>query len=87
MVPRGSNQAKATDALTNVMAKANFTSAKNPCGSSVAYQASPAGTVVGTVYLNAAIGNTMTDPVITVTGYYTDAKGVGTSFAKTVSVN
>ena len=83
----GSNQTKATDAITNVMAKTNFITAKNPYGSGAAYVAAPAGTVVGTVYLNAATAATTADPVIAVTGYYTDAKGVGTAFAKTVSVN
>jgi len=81
------NQTKATDAITAVMAKTNFSTAKNPYGSGAAYIASAAGTVSGAVYLDATTANTTSDPVITVTGMFMNSKGVQDSLAKTVAVN
>jgi prepilin-type N-terminal cleavage/methylation domain-containing protein len=83
----GSNQTKAGDAITSVMAKTNFNTAKNPYGSGAAYIATAVSTVNGAVYLDDSTANTTTDPVITVTGVFVDAKGVQATLAKTVSVN
>jgi prepilin-type N-terminal cleavage/methylation domain-containing protein len=83
----GMNQTKATDAITAVMAKTNFNTAKNPYGSGPAYIATAKGTVSGAVYLDATTANTTTDPVITVTGVFMNSKGVQDTLAKTVAVN
>ena len=81
------NAIKATDAITSVMAKTNFATAKNPYGSGPAYIASVKGTVSGAVYLDSTTASTTTDPVITVTGVFMNSKGVQDSLAKTVAVN
>jgi prepilin-type N-terminal cleavage/methylation domain-containing protein len=81
------NAVKAADAITAVMAKTNFSTAKNPYGSGAAYLATVAGLVNGAVYLDATTANTTTDPVITVTGVFVNSKGVQDNLAKTVAVN
>lgn len=84
-----SNQTKANDAINSVLAKTNFSGAKNPYGSGRAYVPG-VGTLTspkGTVYLDSITANTTVDPVITVTGVFTDAKGNNAMLSKTVAVN
>ncbi len=83
----GSNKIKADDAITSVMGKTNFKTAKNPYGSGDAYIADVASTVSGAVYLDSKTANTVVDPVITVTGVFMNSKGTQDTLAKTVSVN
>ena len=81
------NQQKATDAITAVLAKNNFAQAKNPYGSTAAYIASAASTVKGTVYVDSVTANTTVDPVITVSGIFTNSNGTQGTLVKTVTVN
>lgn len=81
------NHQKASDAIIYVLAKINFSSAKNPYSSGAAYLASPPGTVMGAVYLDASTANRMSDPVITITAQYTNANGTTGSYVKTIPLN
>lgn len=88
----GDNQIKAQDAITLVLARANFATARNPyTGASGGYLAAPTpapgGGTIGTVYLDATTANTTQDSVITVTGVFRNVKGNVQSLTKTVAVN
>ncbi|BDU70069.1 hypothetical protein GETHOR_21700 [Geothrix oryzae] len=88
----GDNQTKAQDAITLVMARPNFSSARNPyTGGGGAYLAAPTpapgGGTLGAVYLDASTANTTQDAYITITGVFRDIKGDIQGLTKTVSVN
>jgi len=88
----GDNQIKAQDAITIVLARANFATARNPyMGSGGAYLAAPTpapgGGTIGVVYLDATTANTTQDSVITITGVFRDLKGNVQGLTKIVSVN
>lgn len=88
----GDNLIKAQDAITLVLARTNFATARNPyTGGGGAYQAAPtpapgAGTI-GVVYLDATSANTTQDSVVTITGVFRDLKGDIQGLTKTVAVN
>lgn len=81
------NKTKADDAIAAVLAKNNFSQAKNPYGSTAAYIATAVGTVKGTVYVDSTAANTVVDPVITVSGVFTNSNGTTGTLVKTVTVN
>lgn len=88
----GDNQAKAQDAISLVLARPNFATARNPyTGGGGAYLAAstpaPGGGTIGVVYLDASTANTTQDSVITVTGVFRHVKGDVQSLTKTVAVN
>lgn len=88
----GDNQIKAQDAITLVLARPNFVSARNPyTGASGAYQVAPTpapgGGTIGVVYLDASTANTTQDSVITITGVFRHVTGSVQGLTKTVAVN
>jgi len=83
------NLAKAQDAITVVLAGANFANVRNPYTSGAnAYQvaATPAAGTgnLGSIYLDTAFANSGDSPYICVTGIYRDAQGSTAQYQRIV---